>query len=132
VASAQAATVAASAPQAVPPPTARVPAEATISEPQSPPAVRLDADTIAVLLSRANRLLQSGDFSSARLLLRRAAEAGSASAALMLAATFDPGVSHEVGPIGIQPDIAQARFWYEKAAELGSEDAVARLAKLQQ
>ena len=85
-----------------------------------------------MLVSRAENLLKSGDFASARLLLRRAADSGSANAALMLGATFDPGIIHNIGPIGIEPDIAQARQWYEKAAQLGSEVAVQRLAKLTQ
>ena len=84
-----------------------------------------------MLVSRAENLLKSGDFASARLLLRRAADS-SANAALMLGATFDPRIIHDIGPIGIEPDIAQARQWYEKAAQLGSEVAVQRLAKLTQ
>ena len=76
--------------------------------------------------------MKSGDFASARLLLRRASNAGSASAALMLGATFDPGIIRELGTMGIEPDIARARQWYEKAAELGSEVAVQRLTRLTQ
>ena len=85
-----------------------------------------------MLMSRAEALVKNGDFASARLLLRRAADAGSASAALMLGATFDPRMIHELGPMGIEPDIAQARQWYEKAAELGSDVAAQRLTRLTQ
>jgi TPR repeat protein len=85
-----------------------------------------------MLISRANDFLKSGDFASARLLLRRAAEAGDANAALKLGATFDPLSLHALGAIGIAPDIAQARQWYEKAVELGSDDARQRLARLGQ
>jgi len=90
--------------------------------------MRLDTNELAMLLSRAQDLLKSGDLASARLLLRRATQAGDANAALMLGATFDPFFS--IGAIGIAPDIAQARQWYEKAAELGSEVATERLARL--
>ena len=92
--------------------------------------MRLDAGEIATLVSRGTEFMQSGDLSSARLLLRRAAEAGSASAALMLAMTFDPLVLHQLAAIGVVPDVAQARQWYEKAAALGSDAASERLAKL--
>ena len=92
--------------------------------------MRLESDELARLLSRAQDLLKSGDFASARLLLRRATEAGDANAALMLGATFDPFFVHAIGPISSAPDIAQARRWYEKAAEFGSEIATERLARL--
>jgi hypothetical protein len=124
---------------------------APVSGPQSPPvqggsAVRqldtreigtlfnrgrhLDAEEIATLANRGADSLKSGDIASARLLLRRAAEAGSASAALMLGTTFDPLVIKHLGAIGVVPDVAQARQWYEKALELGSEAASQRLATL--
>jgi hypothetical protein len=95
-------------------------------------ARHLDAEEIAALINRGTDSLKSGDLVSARLLLRRAAEAGSASAALMLGTTFDPLVIRQLGAIGVVPDVAQARQWYEKAAELGSDAASQRLAKLPQ
>jgi TPR repeat protein len=107
-----------------------------VSGHQSPSAQRgsaarhLDAEEIATLINRGTDSLKSGDLVSARLLLRRAAEAGSASAALMLGTTFDPLVIQQLGAIGVVPDVAQARQWYEKAVELGSEPASQRLAKL--
>jgi TPR repeat protein len=59
-------------------------------------------------------------------------EAGSADAALMLGKTFDPLFLRELGAIGMQPDLAQCRQWYEKATKLGSADAAQRLANLVQ
>ena len=109
-----------------------------VSGPQSPSAQRgsaathLDAEEIATLINRGADSLKSGDLVSARLLLHRAAEAGSASAALMLGTTFDPLVIRQLGAIGVVPDVAQARQWYEKAAELGSDAASQRLARLPQ
>jgi TPR repeat protein len=50
----------------------------------------------------------------------------------MLGKTFDPLFLRELGAVGIQPDIAQSRQWYEKAAELGSDAAAQRLANLAQ
>ena len=88
------------------------------------------AEEIALLLSRATDFFTQGDYAAARPLLQRAAEAGSASAALMLGAIFDPLVVHAIGGTGIKPDTALARQWYEKAVELGSEAASQQLAKL--
>jgi TPR repeat protein len=105
-------------------PAATQPAEA------SPAAVRLTADAITTLVDRATEFLNNGDFASARPLLRRAAEAGNATAALMMGRTFDPLLMHEVGAVGIAPDITQARLWYERAAALGSDTAAQRLAAL--
>jgi cytoskeletal protein RodZ len=89
---------------------------------------RIDAAEVAMLVSRGTDFLKAGDFASARLLLRRAAEAGSPSAALMLGTTFDPLFLPQLGPT---PDVEQARHWYEKAAELGADGALERLANLQ-
>lgn len=110
--------------------------EAAVSGPQPPrlkggtTATPLSADEIAARVSRSSDFLKNGDFAAARLLLRRAAESGSANAALMLGKTFDPLYLNELGAVGIQPDIEQCRLWYEKAAELGSAAAAQRLANL--
>lgn len=99
---------------------------------QPPPiARRLDADELAALLKRARGLLAIGDIVSARLLLERAADAQEASAALLLARTYDPEVLGTPDARSITPDPAKAREWYRKAAELGSPDAQQRLAQMQ-
>jgi TPR repeat protein len=108
------------------------PAMPAIPAPPASNALILADDEIATLIKRGQDLLQSGDLVSARLLLRRAAEAGSASAALALGATFDPLVIRRLGVIGIEPDAERARKWYQKAAELGSAEASQQLAKLEQ
>jgi TPR repeat protein len=105
---------------------------ATAPVAKSPRATRVDDDVIASFISRAQVFLKSGDFAAARLLLRRAADAGSANAALMLGETFDPVVMSELGAIGIEPDVTQAREWYQKAVDLGSDVAAQRLGKLAQ
>ena len=71
----------------------------------------LDADELASMLRRADDLIKSGDLSSARLLLRRVAEAGDARAAFTLAGTFDPNVLKALGLQDGAPDIALARLW---------------------
>ena len=82
-------------------------------------------------MKRAKGLLSAGDIPAARLLLRRAADAQEPTAALMLAQTYDPDVLGTQDVRNINPDLAMARTWYEKAAQLGSTDAQRRLAQIQ-
>jgi hypothetical protein len=91
----------------------------------------LDAGEIGLLIKRGKDLITNGDFAAARLLLKRAADSGSGEAALALGATFDPSFIHQLGAIGIQPDVDRAREWYQKAAALGSNTASKQLANLQ-
>jgi hypothetical protein len=93
-------------------------------------SLRLDSEEIAILVKRGKDLLADGDLAAARLLLRRAAEADSAEGALTLGTTFDPVVLHRLGAIGATPDLAKARHWYQRAAELGSSAASQQLAGL--
>ena len=100
-------------------------------QPKVPPVIQqLDADEIATLMKRGEEFLRNGDIASARLLLRRAASAGNAHAALTLGVTFDPGFLAEQGVLGFAPDVPQARAWYERAVELGSPEARRRLDRL--
>jgi TPR repeat protein len=57
---------------------------------------QLDPEQIAGLLKRGGELIAAGDVSLARLVLKRAAEAGNASAALELGATYGPFVIREL------------------------------------
>jgi TPR repeat protein len=97
----------------------------------APPARRMDSDELTALMTRAKAFLASGDIPPARLLLERAAEAQEASAALMLAQTYDPTVLGTQDIRNITPDPALARSWYQRAAQLGSADAQRRLSQLQ-
>jgi hypothetical protein len=107
---------------------------------QAPPAATpklgelraLDSDELAGLVRRGQALLNEGDIASARLLLRRAAEAGDANAALMLAGSYDRAELARLKVIGVAPDHAQAKLWYTKAVEHGSAEAVRRLQQLAQ
>jgi TPR repeat protein len=92
--------------------------------------LQLVSDGIAILIKRGKDLLADGDLAAARLLLRRAAEAGSAEGAFALGTTFDPVALQRLGAIGAVPDLAQARQWYQRAAELGSSAASQQLAGL--
>src|SRR6202035_800872 len=113
------------------------PQQTTIAPPSNdvavapPVSLSLASDEIAMLLKRGKDAFSTGDLAAARLLLRRAAEAGSAEAALALGATFDPLIIRRLGAIGAAPDAAQARQWYQKAVALGSPTASQPLAQLE-
>jgi hypothetical protein len=118
-------------PDAAPPAAAAAPVTQAAPAAPATPARRLDADELAMLMTRAKGMIAVGDIASARLLLERAAEAQEASAALLLAQTYDPAVLGTQDMRSITPDPALARDWYQKAARLGSTDARQRLAQMQ-
>ena len=95
------------------------------------PSKTLDAETLAALMTRAKSLLALGDIAAARLLLERAANAQDATAAFLLAQTYDPAVLGVRDTRSITPDPVMARDWYRKAASFGSADAQQRLTQLQ-
>ena len=103
---------------------------------QTTPAIstspRISDEEAATLLASGRTFLIIGDVTAARLAFRRAAERGDAQASLALGGTFDPLVLKSLGAVGVAADPAQARGWYQKAAELGSRDARQRLNQLAQ
>jgi hypothetical protein len=117
---------------------AQVPVQAPVqvpapvaAQPAAPEPVRtLDADTLAGLMTRARSLIGVGDIAAARLLLERAANAKDATAALLLAQTYDPAVLGTSDARSIIADAPAARDWYQRAASLGSAEARQRLAQL--
>ena len=110
----------------------RNPAAAAVAEFPAPGLSihRLDPDAIASLLKRADALIASGDIAAARLVLRRAADAGDAQAAMALAETYDPAHLKKLGVHGFAPDPEMARNWYEKAKAFGSAEAPQRIETL--
>jgi hypothetical protein len=86
--------------------------------------------TNSPLVARGKELLRDGDFSSARLILQRAADAGDADAALTLGATYDPSILAQLGIRNQLANVDLARAWYEKAQEFGSAEASSRLKTL--
>jgi len=90
----------------------------------------LDADELATLLRRGEEYLRSGDLAAARLVLRRAANAGDPQATFFLGASFDPYVLADLGVIGFAPDPIEARAWYDKAARMGANEALSRINRL--
>jgi TPR repeat protein len=92
----------------------------------------LDQNEITTLIRRGKMLLNDGDFAAARVLFERAANAGSAEAALALGSTYDPNVIKRLGAIMVRPDVDSARKWYQLAADRGSAAASLQLANLPQ
>jgi TPR repeat protein len=110
---------------------AALPPAAAFPEPEATPTIHhLAPEEVASLLKRGDTLIASGDVAAARLVMRRAAEAGNARAAATLAGTYDPAVLAKLGVHGIVPDMEMARAWYEKAKQFGSPEASRRLEAL--
>jgi hypothetical protein len=113
-------------------PAVETPVVVAVAAPPSTSVSALDREEVAALLARARTYISSGDVAAARLVLRRAAERDDAQAALALGGTYDPVVLKRLGVINFHADAAQAREWYQRAANLGSADASARLEQLAQ
>jgi hypothetical protein len=90
----------------------------------------LDRDEVSNLVKRGQDLVAQGDIAGGRLLLRRAAEAGDPQAMQALGATYDAAVLAKLRVIGVAPDDARARAWYERAAAGGATEASRRLEQL--
>jgi hypothetical protein len=99
----------------------------TASMPGLPP---LDSEQVARMVKLGRDLLKHGDVESARFLLKRAAIAGDAGAALELGLSFDETVLAQSGVLGSGSDVGQAREWYERAIKLGSAEASCHLERL--
>jgi TPR repeat protein len=87
-------------------------------------------DEVQLLLKQGQEFVTAGDLATARIVLRRAAQAGVAAAAFTLAQTYDPKVLAKMRARGVEPDPAEARRWYEMAQKLGSKDASQQLDRL--
>jgi curved DNA-binding protein CbpA len=84
-------------------------------------------EPIELLIGRSEKLISQGDVEAARMLLLPAAEVGDARAALALGATYDPVMLAILQVGGVAADVSLARYWYEKASELGLQQAQKRL-----
>jgi hypothetical protein len=112
-------------PQAMAPPSQA--AAAATPPARAEPIQELSPNEVAALVRRAQELLASGDLRGARVLLKRAADAQNARAALLLAKTFDPITLRQLSTADPGPDLAQARNWYQRAKEWGSPEAQRQL-----
>jgi hypothetical protein len=103
----------------------QIPAQKT--EPVISPA---DREAGERFLSRGEHELESGNIAGARQFLQRAAQIGLARGALLLAGTYDPSELARWHVQGVQPNLTEARKWYERALELGAPEAKEHLARL--
>jgi hypothetical protein len=87
---------------------------------------------LARLISRASLLLSQGNIGTARIVLERAAETGSAPALFALAETYDPTSLEAWGTFGTQGNVAKARELYAKAFASGVQEAADRLNALRE
>jgi hypothetical protein len=115
------------------PPTTTGVAEGRRSSPPeraSVSATTANSHDVQLLVDRGNHFLETGDLISARILFTRAANAGNATAAAAMGATYDPIVLADRGVRGVAADLDKARSWYERATEMGSPEGQRRLEML--
>jgi hypothetical protein len=121
------------APEPPPRPVAPVLAPPVVLK-KTPPPRELPTEDLA----RAERMLtqgvkhwEQGNISAARMFFQRAAEAGLAAGALRMGGTYDPAELVRLNALaGVSPDRNEARKWYERARDLGAQEAEDRLARL--
>jgi hypothetical protein len=115
-----------------PPPTSAATAPAYAAPPSTSTAPSPDHSEDAGLLARGCTYLSDGDVASARVSLSRAAERDDPQAAFALGGTYDPTELKRIGIPNFRShaDLAKAREWYSRAADLGSAHASSRLAEL--
>jgi curved DNA-binding protein CbpA len=94
---------------------------------QKTPESQYDHEPTELLIERSERLLAEGDVGAARVLLKRAAEAHDARAALAFGATYDPIMLAVLQVRGAAADASFALDWYARASEFGSREAQERL-----
>jgi TPR repeat protein len=87
----------------------------------------MEPDAIQLLVKQGQEFVAAGDLATARVVLRRAAEAGDVAAAFALAQCYDPKVLTRMHALGVAPEIGEARRWYEIARHLGSAEAARHL-----
>jgi hypothetical protein len=90
------------------------------------PGGPLPPELMAALMKRGDQSLALGDVAAARLLYRRAAEAGNAQASTALGKTYDPNYTAP----GQSPDPVRATEWYQKAIASGDPQAAELLKNL--
>lgn len=94
------------------------------------PSRSVSGDEEAVLLKRGRELLDQGGIAAARIIFEELGNKGSAEGALALARSYDPAYAVDPRLSAILPDMKKALIWYQRAQELGSGEARARLAEI--
>jgi hypothetical protein len=110
---------------------------ATAGDPSASGAIKspaaksvVDPAEAAMLMQRGSAFLGAGDIAAARVAFSRLADAGVADALVALANTYDPTylAAHHV--MGVQGDRGKARDLYQRAKDLGSNEAAQILARM--
>jgi len=114
-------------PLATPSPVAKSDRGLEPAPPRLPDEARVRAEK---LVAQGERHLEQGNVAAARMFYQRAAEAGLAAGAIKMATTYDPAELLRLEVVGVTPDRAEARRWYERARELGAPEAEERLARI--
>jgi hypothetical protein len=117
-------------PPAPPPQASRSELKAVAPAAKPPVLSPGDRETADKFVARGERELEQGQIAVARQFFLRAAQMGYAPAALLLAATYDPRELARWRVQGVQPNLDEARKWYQRARELGAPEAEERLARL--
>jgi hypothetical protein len=111
-------------------PTASIPSEQKGGGPRQPPPAPADRAQAERLIALGVEYLAQGRIGVARDYFKRAVESGPPIAAMKLAETYDPVELKQRKVIGVVPDPAEARKWYQLALERGLLEAEARLRRL--
>jgi TPR repeat protein len=82
-------------------------------------------------VARGEDCLAAGNVAVAREFFLRAADAGVARGALLLASTYDPYELVGLHVVGVQSNTALAQRWYRRAEALGEKRASERIARLE-
>ena len=105
-------------------------AKENVASPRISSVPAVEPEEVDALIEQGRKFMADGDIVTARLLFKRAAKLENATAALALAAAYDPIVLSKLGVLGVDMDVEKARLWYQKAGELGSSQALERLRAL--
>jgi len=98
-----------------------------LNQPTSGANRQESTETAVGLVRRADQLLRSGEIEAARVILQRAAELGSGTAAFKLGLSYDPVQTRSLNFADSQTNSALAKAWYERALALGTQEAAAYL-----
>ena len=103
------------------------------ADPRASLVLRADeSDRVADLIAHGQKMIDVGYLAGARAYFKRAAEAGSGEAALLLSASYDQEFIDKIGAQGIKADPKESRAWYDRAKQLGVEGADAKLKALKE
>lgn len=113
-------------------PAARADDAAASSAPRTPvPKLTPEQRERALALhAKGLEQLERGNVYAARKFFELAADIGLPQSAVAAAGTYDPDELARLRVVGLQPDVAAARKWYERARELGAVEAAERLRRL--